>query len=465
MPITGIGVTNHGELEGLSDDDHNQYVIGDASRASDKLSITQTTTSGNSLVITRNLASGSTDSPMCSITNVNASDDQNSLEILHAGNGRAMNVVKTKDDNNAVVSFSDDSQGANGQYVQFCRGDDTQRRTAYFERNLASSVTGKEMCAFRNRNVGDDQHTVYVEQVGTGSGIFVEKTSNSGISYGAKFSETAGGADTNYAGFALGDVASRRTAYIYRNHGSASTGSPVAEIVNANSGDDQMCLNIQQNSTGQGIWIKKNTDSSNAVALFYDESAGANTNLVLFGTGGNSFRRTAYIYRNLGSANTGDVVCNIIQDHSGDDQNLLNLQQDGSGFAQTITKNGAGGAIQCLKTSDDASGWSGYFGENSQGGDTNYAAFGRGANTNRESAYIYRNLASGVTGAPVAQIINDNAGDDQPTLLVQNDGTDGAIKMVGVTSDPASPTAGAMWFRSDTEQFMGYNGTSTVILG
>lgn len=37
--------------------------------------------------------------------------------------------------------------------------------------------------------------------------------------------------------------------------------------------------------------------------------------------------------------------------------------------------------------------------------------------------------------------------------------------LTGVTSDPGSPSAGQIWFRSDTKQFVGYNGTTNVIIG
>ena len=45
------------------------------------------------------------------------------------------------------------------------------------------------------------------------------------------------------------------------------------------------------------------------------------------------------------------------------------------------------------------------------------------------------------------------------TITVQN------IVMTGVTSDPVSPVAGQFWYRSDTAQWVGWNGTANVILG
>lgn len=45
------------------------------------------------------------------------------------------------------------------------------------------------------------------------------------------------------------------------------------------------------------------------------------------------------------------------------------------------------------------------------------------------------------------------------TITVKN------IVLTGVTSDPGSPSAGQIWFRSDTSQFVGYNGSTNVIIG
>lgn len=45
------------------------------------------------------------------------------------------------------------------------------------------------------------------------------------------------------------------------------------------------------------------------------------------------------------------------------------------------------------------------------------------------------------------------------TITVQN------IVITGVTSDPVSPVAGQFWYRSDTAQWVGWNGSNNVILG
>ena len=54
--------------------------------------ITQTGTSGNGLYVLRDLASGSTDSPLVRINNTNASDDQTAVEIAQDGSGAILDL-------------------------------------------------------------------------------------------------------------------------------------------------------------------------------------------------------------------------------------------------------------------------------------------------------------------------------------------------------------------------------------
>ncbi len=71
-------------------------------------------------------------------------------------------------------------------------------------------------------------------------------------------------------------------------------------------------------------------------------------------------------------------------------------------------------------------------------------------------------IASASTGAVTLSLPQAIATTSSPTfaaITVTN------IIMTGVTSDPVSPAAGQFWFRSDTKQFVGYDGSVNVILG
>lgn len=64
------------------------------------------------------------------------------------------------------------------------------------------------------------------------------------------------------------------------------------------------------------------------------------------------------------------------------------------------------------------------------------------------------------TGSTVLNWATTGALSITPTTTFAN-----GIILTGVTSDPVSPTAGQIWFRSDTSQFVGYNGSTNVIIG
>ena len=65
----------------------------------------------------------------------------------------------------------------------------------------------------------------------------------------------------------------------------------------------------------------------------------------------------------------------------------------------------------------------GYLSIDAGGAGTRMVRLGGTSTTSGNLAYISRNLASGDTDAPVVRIRQDNSGDDQDALLVENDGT------------------------------------------
>jgi hypothetical protein len=90
-----------------------------------------------------------------------------------------------------------------------------------------------------------------------------------------------------------------------------------------------------------------------------------------------------------------------------------------------------------------------------------------GAGTNNISIHSPASVTSYSLTLPAAQgssnspLVNDGSGNLSwgTTVQVTN------MILTGVTSDPGSPSAGQIWFRSDISQFVGYNGTTKVIIG
>lgn len=219
-------------------------------------------------------------------------------------------------------------------------------------------------------------------------------------------------------------------------------------------------------------------DSNNADAgFFWDNSAGANTNLVILGQGGNDSRRTAYFARNLGSPNTGQPVVAMVNSNSGDDQKVLYILNNGTGGSLLITDTtaSAGQAVEIdskgtqngiyVHRSNNSDNYAGYFRDMSDAGANNYVGICQGADAARKTLDVYRNRTSANANTPVCTITNASSGDTHVALQLQCASTDGALNFVGVTSDPSAPSEGTIWYNTTDNQFKGYNGTSVVILG
>jgi len=124
----------------------------------------------------------------------------------------------------------------------------------------------------------------------------------------------------------------------------------------------------------------------------------------------------ATLRRDLASASTDNSVVKITQDNAGDDQPALSIQQDGNADAlqinTTATMDGEYGiridATSASTTVDAAGGI-------------------RIAGGSARGIYCVRDSTSAYTTGAVAAIIQTNAGDDQPALEVQQDGSAQAI--------------------------------------
>jgi len=123
--------------------------------------------------------------------------------------------------------------------------------------------------------------------------------------------------------------------------------------------------------------------------------------------------------RDLASGSTDDYVVEIINDNAGDDQVVLKVQQDGTQYGIYAAKTLATDITYGVMNADNSSG----------GGNTSYSILSR-YNSTLGTNHFYRHLASAATAGPVMFIHQDNAGDDQDALFVQQDGTDGE----GITS-------------------------------
>ena len=87
-----------------------------------------------------------------------------SVTITQADAARGFLITQTNDSASANIKLTHTSEGADTNYCQFCFGGDTNRRTAYFERNLASTKTNTPVVTILQNNASDDQPALAIQQ-------------------------------------------------------------------------------------------------------------------------------------------------------------------------------------------------------------------------------------------------------------------------------------------------------------
>jgi len=251
-------------------------------------------------------------------------------------------------------------------------------------------------------------------------------------------------------------------ASFYRNLAAADTDSAIVCIHNDNAGDDQRALTIQQDGTGEGLFIDQN-GANNALEIDQDGAAEAiYSNNLNSGTWNTFIRQSgflfcqfsndavshgaAFFYRNYTAADTASPVVLIENDHDGDDQAVLKIENDGtgagieinsklatSGIALDIDQDGDSYGINVLSAATTNTQYgirivtgAGATVANFEYAGTEFARFGI-HNSAEGSNWFYRNLAAADTAGAVVFIEQDNATDDQIALKIQQDGVKEAI--------------------------------------
>jgi len=123
------------------------------------------------------------------------------------------------------------------------------------------------------------------------------------------------------------------------------TDTPTAELEVVGDGTGNG-LFIDQDGDGVGLLI--DTEATNQTNYGIDVRTGQGADLANFEVSSNQIVRFSgenkargnWFYRNLNSSETVGPLVFIEQDNSGDDQNALNIQQDGTGASISITQNG-----------------------------------------------------------------------------------------------------------------------------
>lgn len=257
----------------------------------------------------------------------------------------------------------------------------------------------------------DNPHEVTKTQVGLGD---VENTALS----------TWGGSDYITNTGVLGDLNVIQTStsgyglYVHRNLAAASTDSPLGYFYNKNSGDDQPCVKFDNNGSSYGFLLTNDnwavgTNPAMTIRRTNDEYERIHfliQNVAGYGA------TSAWFYRNLAAADTSGPVVLIEQDNSGDDQNVLSIKNDGTGYGLYIDQNGDGAAINI---------------------DTEASSYNAIACTSRWGIQSTQDISNGHAGSfyrnlneagsyPLVKITNDHTADTQPSLGITHDGDTGS---------------------------------------
>jgi len=424
---------------------------------------------GGNLYLLRDLASATTTQPMVFIEQENAGDDQQAVRIQQDADALGM-LMYTPNDATAsgiqINEFGGSGVGLTGLF----RGTRAATATNWFYRNVDSTESASSVVLIEQDNVSDDQEAlmvqqdapaqgIWIDQNGDGSAMLIQSAATSQANYGldvqmgsgADSSRFLNGVTTTY--LARKDGTAVGSNWFYRNDVLANTAAPVVFIEQDNAGDDQAALLIQQDGTGYALELDQNGDQTalqiltsatteGEYGLKVSTGSGANAfqalesvnNYVNIGASSSSATGSSYFYRNLAAASTNSPVVFIKQDEATDDQNALSIQNDGTGYGAYIDQNGDAQGLNIDSEATTANnhglrvvtGQGAIAGRFSEDDSFSYSEFGRHRTSTIGSNWFYRNLALANTAGPVVLIEQDEAGDDQPALKIQQDDVDGA---------------------------------------
>jgi len=321
----------------------------------------------------------------------------------------------------------------------------------YIARDLAAASTDNEVVSFRQINTGDDKDVFQINQNSTAGGrCAVFYSSDNRTIENFRISDAAG-KDTVKLG--MQQTSADGSNLFYRDYISGSTAGPVVSIQNANSGDDQFTLQVDQAILSQYAARIRNASDALRVDLASQSSS--------FGS--------SFFYRNLASAATGGPVVQIQNWNTSDDKDCLYLDNRGTGEVLYVYTNAttnstnvieieqanASTARDCISVTNAGTGIVLDMSQNNASGSyfirginssTNVVmALGQGPAVNGTFQFT-RDLSSASTASRVVYINNDNAGDDQFALEVRSDASQYTCRIFKTSS--ATSGGGALYVLS-----------------
>jgi hypothetical protein len=287
--VTGAGTTNYGVYSNVSGAGTNYagiFMGGNVgvglTNPTDLLSVSQTTTTGKAINVSRNLGSASTDSPIVSINQLNSGDDQYAFDVENIGGGGAANISNT----GSAIGLNL-NQGTTG---------------TGFGVNIFSNVDATVNNPLVNINVANaafDQQAFYISNAGTAN---AERIDNSGSATALFISGTGTG---NLANF---------------------------DTTNASA--NGLLIDVQSSSSSQyGLKVTSNNGSTNGLYVRADGNVGIGTitptalldvngnasvsGTLAFHTGTGTIQSTTFSPLVLGGTTTGNITLSPSNDIAG----------------------------------------------------------------------------------------------------------------------------------------------------
>jgi hypothetical protein len=261
-----------------------------------------------------------TDSPSAELE-VENSDTDTAVLIDQDGNGVSLEILADST-NNGLNLNQNGVLASTSSALQVYSG-------------AAQTTSGRGLFRVRQDNAGSTQDATEILNDGTGNGLLIDQNGN-GESLRIESGATSVSVIESYANEVFTGTG-YNSAHRFSLNNVASTGT-VTEIRNEGTGNG---LLIDQNGNGVGLYIDSEATNNPALELNVDGTK----SYARFGNTADS-EGTFWLYRNALSSETTDPVTLIEQDNVGDDQNALNIQNDGTGDGLFIDQNGEGKGIQ-----------------------------------------------------------------------------------------------------------------------
>lgn len=344
-------------------------------------------TAGAGLAVTRDLVAGSTDEVVVLFEQSNASDDQATLKVTQAAVGYAAVDI------DGAVDIDSNYTGGAGLAVS---------------RDLVLGSTNSPVALIEQSNSGDDQVALKLTQAAT--------------AYAALDVDGGVDVDSAYTGGAALDVR--------RNLTSGASTSTVVYIKQDNDSDDKMALQVVQDATAVAaidvdgaVDIDSTYTGGAALDVARNLASGASTGAVAIFANSNATDDMPTVQITQTAADVAALDIN-----GAIDLDISSAFSSGAGLRATrnLTSGNTDAALVIFEQSNASDNMVAL--QVTQGA-TGYAGVDFDCALDIDSAHtgaaldVLRDLTSGVTSAAVVHIVQDQSGDDQPALQIQQDAT------------------------------------------